>query len=252
MKKQVLSLLLLVFATTGFTQTATDFTANDCNGKSQNLFTQLDSGKVVAICWVMPCAACVGGALNTYNVVESFKETNPGQVLMYLCDDFANTSCTSLKTWANNNSLKLATCFSNAAINMSDYGDPGMPKIVVVGGPDHAVLYNANYVVNAVDLQNAIEAGLTTTGLDDKFEVVSDLNLFPNPASKVTEIHCNLISSTQVSIDLINLQGELIQNVHYGKLQAGDNRIPLDVSAYADGIYLLKISEGNKSKLIQF
>lgn len=56
MKKLLLAfsqLLLSGFMAFGQT-TATDFTVNDCGGTSHNLFTELDAGKVIVLCWPMP------------------------------------------------------------------------------------------------------------------------------------------------------------------------------------------------------
>jgi len=57
MKKQILTFTFLILNTFGLiAQTnATDFTANDCDGVSHHLFSELDNGKVVVIAWVMPC-----------------------------------------------------------------------------------------------------------------------------------------------------------------------------------------------------
>src|SRR5207249_4420212 len=98
MKKSLLTLLSAIFIGVNvFAQTAPDFTALDCNGVSHNLYTELNSGKVIVLNWVMPCSACVGPSLTAYNVVKSYASSN---VLHYLIDDAGNTSCTSLSSWA--------------------------------------------------------------------------------------------------------------------------------------------------------
>ena len=74
MKKYILkSLLVLFVANISFAQTtATDFTTNDCNGISHNLFNELDNGNVVVIAWVMPCLPCASYSLPAYSAVQSF------------------------------------------------------------------------------------------------------------------------------------------------------------------------------------
>ena len=53
--KGTLLILTTILASFGaFSQTATDFTCNDCAGSSHNLFSELDGGKVVVLVWVMP------------------------------------------------------------------------------------------------------------------------------------------------------------------------------------------------------
>lgn len=55
MKRTILLSLSILFAIATFSQTtATDFTAEDCDGNVVSLFSELDEGKVVVIAWVMP------------------------------------------------------------------------------------------------------------------------------------------------------------------------------------------------------
>src|SRR5262245_353846 len=135
MKKSILLIAVLFLSVISFAQTATNFTCNDCSGNSHDLFSELDAGKVIVLCWVMPCGTCTSPALTSYNVVQSFQASYPNQVYFYLIDDYANTTCTSLNSWGtsigappSSSSLR----FSNAAIDMTNYGATGMPKIVVV------------------------------------------------------------------------------------------------------------------------
>ena len=104
MKKYILkSLLVLFVANVSFAQTtATDFTTNDCNGVSHNLFNELDNGDVIVIAWVMPCSPCATYSLPAYSAVQSFASSHPGRVHFYMADDYANTSCTSLSSCGNN------------------------------------------------------------------------------------------------------------------------------------------------------
>jgi len=251
MKKQLLLLLFVAGSFAGMAQTATDFTANDCSGTSHNLFTELNTGKVIVLVWVMPCSNCVSASLTTYNVVQSYQALNPNRVYMYLCDDYANTACASLSSWANTYGLTNTVRFSDASINMLDYVSAGMPKIVVLGGDtSHTVFYNANTTVNATDLQNAINSALLSTGIREPGQTVSSLNVFPNPATNPAEIRFTLKKPAAVTLELFNLEGQLVKNVYSGKLSAGENRIPLDVAVLSKGTYLLKCSEGMDSRFV--
>jgi hypothetical protein len=233
-------------------QTATDFTANDCNGTSHNLFTELNAGKVIVLCWVMPCGACTGPALTTYNVVQSYQGSNPNKVYMYTCDDYANTNCTALNSWATGAGVAQQTWslrFSNAVIDMANYGSAGMPKIVVIG-PNHTVFYNVNNTVNSANLQNAINAALSTTGNIEHNNTASFLNILPNPAGSTAEIKFNLIKSSDIALELYNLEGKMVQQIFSGKLNAGENKIPVNLEKLTDGMYLVKFSDGGKNQFI--
>lgn len=125
-------------------QTATNFTEDDCEGISHTLFDELDQGKIIVIAWVMPCASCSYFGSSAYDAVQSFNESHPGIVEFYLTDDYANTSCSNISNWGTSNNMEHHTAFSSTAINMSDYGTDGMPKVVVLAGAEHRILYNEN------------------------------------------------------------------------------------------------------------
>lgn len=250
MKKQILTFLFAVIAFAGFTQTAVNFNCNDCASTPHDLFAELDAGKVIVLCWTMPCGACTGPALTTHNVVQSYQSSNPNTVYMYLCDDYANTSCSSLNSWKNTNGLTNAITFSNASINMLDYGSTGMPKIVVIGGTNHTVYYNVNNTVNATNLQNAINSALNATGINAPNSTISSLNISPNPVVNNAEIKFSLAASTQMDVELYNLQGQKLENIFSGKLSSGENRLNMNLAGYAEGMYLVKFSEGDKNQFM--
>lgn len=251
MKKELLSILLALVTTIGISQPATNFTCDDCKGTTHDLFTELDAGKVIVLCWVMPCGSCVGPSLTTYNVVESFQANYPNTVYMYLCDDYANTNCVSLNSWASGYNIVNATLFSNSAISMTDYGTPGMPKIVVVAGTDHQVLYNSNNSVNATLLQEAINSALSTTDIEDSGIKHEAITLLPNPVNEVSILTCKIEKSSNVKIELINLEGKMIKNLYSGNLAQGENMVELNFSSFNSGIYFIKYSDGIRTEMIK-
>jgi hypothetical protein len=125
-----------------------------------------------------------------------------------------------------------------------------MTKIVVLGGANHTVFYNVNNTVNATNLQNAINAALSATGINEPASTVSSFNIFPNPARNSAEIKINLEKSSDVTIELFNMEGQKLKNIFSGKLSAGENKMQIDVAGYASGMYLVKLNDGNKSTFV--
>jgi hypothetical protein len=250
MKKAILSLLTIAFSIVLSAQTATNFTCNDCKGTSYDLFTELASGKVVVLCWVMPCGPCVGPSLTTYNVVQSFSSSHPGQVVFYLCDDYADTPCASLTSWANTYGMTQLTLFSNDAIKMEDYGTPGMPKIVVIA-PDHSVQYNANNSVNATALQNAINTSLTFTSVAQANINKSSLNIFPNPIRDKSFMQFTTNQPSQVEIDLLSPEGSVIAKPFSGWLSTGEHTIETQIPSLNPGVYFIRLNDGQKKELVK-
>jgi hypothetical protein len=250
MKKILLFAAICVMGFASFAQTANDFTATDCDGGTFNLFSELNSGKVIVICWVMPCGACTGPALTTKNVVESYNTSNPHTVYMYLVDDYANTSCALLQNWMNNIGITGPNVFSDAAITMAGYGATGMPKIIVVAGSAHTIFYNANDIVVASDLQTAINEGLQVIGIDEKNAFATSLSVSPNPSSEKAELKFSLAENSNGEVTLFNMQGELVKEIYQGKLVQGENSIRFSTAGIATGTYLVKVSNGTGSNYL--
>src|SRR4051812_44992003 len=122
MKKILLLISVNVMALCSLGQTATNFNANDCNGNNHDLFSELNSGKIIVLFWVMPCGACIGPALTGYNTVQGYQSSNPNTVSFYLVDDVGDISCSTLTNWSNTNGMTSCARFSNSIIDMNDYG----------------------------------------------------------------------------------------------------------------------------------
>ena len=246
MKKYLLNTLILIFiATFSVAQTATDFTVDDCNGTSFNLYSELDAGKVIVLCWVMPCGPCATGAGYAQDAAQSFASSHPGIVKFYLADDFANSDCSYLNAWAGNYQLFPEASFSNSLISMNDYGGPGMPKVVVIG-PDKQVYYNVN--------NNQITEAGVVDGINQALS--GTVSISDNPIDNISfnylytynKIELKHSISTPISINIFNNLGELVKIDHIEDL----NSITIDVKDLNKGLYILKINSGKKRSTFRF
>jgi hypothetical protein len=257
MKKLILALFTGLSAMHCIAQTtATNFNVKDCSGTNHDLYTELDAGKVVVISWVMPCASCIGPTLTAYNKVKTYATSHPGRVLFYLSDDVANTSCSSLTSWANTNKITNVPVFSDKAVKMSDYGASGMPKVVVLAGKAHSILFNQNNGVDATKLSDAIDKGLNlSTGFKDNTNGVNSFNvsLFPNPISNnSTTLNYVLAKSTDVTIGIYNTLGEKMKSFQFQNQAMGKQQLILNVELFNNGIYFIKVSAGEYSQTLKF
>jgi len=225
--------------------TATDFTTNDCNGISHQLFTDLDAGNVIVIGWVMPCGPCATYTIPAYSAVQSFSASHPGRVHFYLVDDFANTACGTLVNWGNSNNMPLNTAFSSSDISMSDYGTNGMPKVVVLGGNDHLVYLNKNDdKINFTDVQTAINDALSAPlaveqSVSNEFEISS----YPNPVNNVLNVSYSSIKSAIINFTIVDALGRVILTVEDNpSFSVGKSIKSINVSTLDNGNYFLKIS----------
>jgi hypothetical protein len=252
MKKQVLTIFFVAFAFISMAQTAPDFTANDCNGNSHNLYTELNSGKVIVLDWVMPCGACVGPSLTAYNIVQSYANPN---VIYYLIDDAGNTSCTSLSSWAYGASIGTnRQTFSTTSIVESNYGGVGMPHVVVVGTSNHTIYFNGlnSAAGNSTAIQNAINSALTATGITENNSNAFQLNVVPSASEKSIKVTYSLKETANVTLTMINEVGQSVSKKDLGKQTLGNYTSDFDLKAIASGIYFMRFTADNNSQTVKF
>lgn len=143
--------------------------------------------------------------------------------------------------------------FSHSDISMSDYGIPGMPKVIVVGCSEHKIYYNENYT--AAGIGDAIDIALAecgTTSVKENNTNSFELDLFPNPANNITNVIFELKQSSEVSIDVINITGESVLNVSNSFRNSGSHEIQFQTEQLGNGLYFLRIQSGSKSQVIKF
>ena len=236
---------------------ATDFTANDCSGTSHHLFAELDAGKIIVISFVMPCGACVGPTISANTTVGSYATSNPGRVLFYLSDDVANTSCASLSSWASSNGMGTPLgipVFSDLAFKESDYGTIAMPKIVVLAGADHKIIYMENGSLNATNMKNAIDTALLTPTriLQPKSED-HELKISPNPANNNICISYALSFTTFVTLDIYNITGVKVKTIIAEEQYPGQHNTNINLEGtLSNGMYFLKLNAGGSYETAKF
>jgi len=261
MKKLILSasfLLLNGIMAIGQT-TATDFTASDCSSGSHTLFTELNSGKVVVLVWVMPCSMCISDAKAAYDAVQSFATSNPGKVIYWLSDDAGNTSCSALSSWASTNAIGTtgSAYFGNTgnAIDEANYGGSGMPHVVVISGASHTIYYNQkNGSSDGAAITSAINSAITaTTGVGNVANSVAVLSLFPNPAKDKISVNYGLDNSTAVNVEVYDVVGKSVKTISFGEQASGQHSFDLNFDTkLSNGVYFLKLNIGNASQTVKF
>ncbi len=235
-----------VFRSSG-QMTATDFTINDCSGVSHHLFGELDGGKIIVAVFVMPCSGCMIPAIDAQNVVQSFATSHPGRVEMYLVDDDGLTTCTELNSWRNSNGLHIMPTFSDPAFVQTQYGTPGMPKVVVLGGTDHKVYDNQNNTFDMEQLRNGINAAL---GIPSSTRSVAKSNsgfsISPNPATSSAVATVNIVSDQTARFSFVDKAGRIVKTKS-AQLTKGVNAISLELSGLPQGEYIVRLITGNET-----
>ncbi|MFZ4402114.1 MAG: T9SS type A sorting domain-containing protein [Bacteroidales bacterium] len=254
MKKIIFIIATVISSVLVTAQIAPNFNSNDCNGTNYDLYAQLDAGKVIVVCWVMPCSSCISGAKTSYNVVQSFQTSNPNKVFYYLCDDYGDTPCASINSWANSNSIPASASslrFSNSAISMSNYGSIGMPKITVIGGSSHSIFYNVNGTVVGTELQTAISNALNANGVEENDNITSEIKIFSNPVNSNLNLSFSIEIQSLVTIEMYDILGKKVYS-NAEKFNKGLNKMDINTNKLNNGIYFIKLSDTYRSRTLKF
>lgn len=75
------------------------------------------------------------------------------------------------------------------------------------------------------------------------------LQVYPNPANAFINISFNNTANQMVSVELYNLNGQLISELHNNTLFAGLQELALPLKKVTKGIYLLKLTAGNATEM---
>jgi hypothetical protein len=68
---------------------------------------------------------------------------------------------------------------------------------------------------------------------------------YPNPFNPVTNIRFDLPNHSEVSLQVYNIEGKLIDNLVKGVFEAGIYNISYDAGSLPSGIYFYKLTAGN-------
>jgi hypothetical protein len=244
MKKIILIVLItLAIIPRVQSQVAVDFTANDCSGVSYNLYTELNSGKVIVLCFVMPCASCIGPSLTAYNIVQSYASPN---VVFYLLDDYGNTNCTTVNGWALNNNIgPNRVTFSTPSVIETMYGGAGMPHIVIVG-PDHNIYFNGLNAAagNPTAIQNAINNALAVSAIPEN-EFIPQFNVYAS--GNEIRVNFTLTENAFIAVELIDMLGNVIRKENEMNLRSGNHSVVVHESTLPKGIYFIRLVSINTS-----
>jgi hypothetical protein len=72
-------------------------------------------------------------------------------------------------------------------------------------------------------------------------------NVSPNPFSNEVSVSLNLVQTAKVSAKVYNVNGELVQTVHSGSMDAGDHQLVFDGRNASAGVYFMQVDAGGQT-----
>lgn len=151
-------------------------------------------------------------------------------------------------------------------------GDQGLVKFYtnqgIVDSADYFTSFNSGLPNNGIitlfaDEQKNLWAGVSLgnlavynpDGVDLTVineQLTSDFSLFPNPAADLSNLEFELQNNETILFETFDLSGRKILTDVTRHFQAGNNRYSFQTSVLNPGIYLLKLSAGERSSVVKF
>jgi hypothetical protein len=69
----------------------------------------------------------------------------------------------------------------------------------------------------------------------------------PNPFSNEVSVSLNLVQPTKVNAKVYNVNGELVQTIHSGSMDAGDHQLVFDGRNASAGVYFMQVDAGGQT-----
>lgn len=119
--------------------------------------------------------------------------------------------------------------------------------IVGSGGGDFEICMTIAF---AFDVNPENNTQCATYGIVSSVEglegLVESLKAYPNPTQDMINFELNTLVNEQVNISILNLQGQVVENVHNGMLNAGNHNLQMNVENLKAGAYIYTVTIDGK------
>lgn len=249
MKKfySIISALMFTCVIANAQTTAMQINGVDCNNNPVDLFAELNAGKAAVIFFYMPnCGSCPPPALKIQTMANNIMDTYPGMVKAYAFPFQNSTTCTYSASWVTNNNLSLYAPMDSGAVPVAYYGGFGMPTVVLVGGTDHRIMFSTQSfsTSDTTIMRDSILNLLGPASITNVNSSISSVNLFPNPANEVVQVELNVVRSSEITIEVVNVLGEVVNNVYSSTTAPGLLRKEIPTAELSNGNYFIRVTDG--------
>lgn len=106
------------------------------------------------------------------------------------------------------------------------------------------LVYTMNGVMSSEDIK-LFKTSATANGIEELGSSVSNVALFPNPAKNNTTLSIDLVQTENVTVNVLNALGQVVDSQTLTNASAGTHEIKLNADAWAAGVYNVNITVGN-------
>jgi hypothetical protein len=120
---------------------------------------------------------------------------------------------------------------------------PAVPIYAIKIHPEERIVVAGTYGLSAY---TASLDDIFTGILDNRIKSTLRITVTPNPVSPASQLRFHLPESDDVTIRILNGNGQTVATLFHGKLEKGDHQVPLsELGSSSAGVYFINL-EGKK------
>jgi hypothetical protein len=155
--------------------------------------------------------------------------------------DVVNSTVAQTTNFTLGTPLEGSCLYMNASdIALFDNNKFTIPVVIISGStPEseigHQYLSDISLVFNDVSVKNSEK------------NIAKITNVYPNPTNGLSYMKISLENSSNVTIEVINMMGQVVSSENLGNKTAGTQQITINASGLTSGIYFVNVKAGNSS-----
>jgi glycosidase len=93
--------------------------------------------------------------------------------------------------------------------------------------------------------------GVVISNTQEQAGFLRDVAVAPNPVQERAVVLLTLTDNSQIQVNVVNTQGQLVKQLNIGQLSAGDHAIEIESASWPSGVYYIQIVEENGHTMIR-
>jgi thiol-disulfide isomerase/thioredoxin len=222
---RTLLLTLFIGISSVSAQTASNFTINDVDGVSRDLFTELDAGNVVVLKFFTNwCSICNNTADEVVTIYNDY-QTNGDPVVFWALDRDQNETNVQATAYRDNNSIPFPV-IGEAYSVAQQFGVVYQPEYYIVR-PDRSYVQRTNYN----SMKTAVDEALAALGTSvEEAYLRENFRITSNSVSWLGQLN------EHIEFTVFDTQGKVISTT---SIQGGET-VAVDLK---NGVYLYRITD---------
>ena len=224
------ALLIFAFSFSATAQTASDFTIDDIDGNTRNLFAELDNNQIVVLKFFTNwCSVCNNTASNVVAIYNDY-QTNGDPVVFWALDRDPNETNTHATTYRNNNSIPFPV-IGEAYSVAQQFGVQYQPEYYIIK-PDRTYTMESSYN----PMRNAVDDALATLTSISENNPETKLRVTANSISWLAPV------SMQADFTVFDASGRILIDRNIG----GEQKVEFDFPA---GVYIYRLTAADGTSI---